>query len=444
MRKDPDAFKQVAVTLSTHFDGLYYVDIETDNYVEFVPIAVLKEMGLPSRGKNFFRDAVKCAKKCVHPDDLEQALTFLDKKAMLDYLAENDSHVAIYRIVSDGEITHLRHVEFMSEDKKHIVFCAKNVEAEYRREEEQKRNLQSAELRARLDDLTGIRNKNAFHELVDSIEKSIESGEKVQPFGIVMCDLNDLKQMNDTRGHSFGDEALQSASRMICDVFKHSPVFRVGGDEFVVVLGGSDFKQREKLLKQFRESSESNRVSRTGPVIASGMAIWHSDKKETFDDVFKRADQKMYKNKNKLKSIKLIDDFGKMKDIKDPIPAERKRLLDGFFEAMYTIAGSGYVFLNDMRYDFSRWSLPLVNDFGLASEYMYHADSIWINYIHPEDVKTYRKAVDAVLCKEAEIRPIYYRARKADGTYVLLTARGFVLTDNKGKPEYFGGIIVPQ
>jgi diguanylate cyclase (GGDEF)-like protein len=444
MRKDPEAFKQVAVTLSTHFDGLYYVDIETGSYVEFVPISILKEMGLPSSGKNFFKDAVKCAKKCVHPDDLEQALTFLDKEKMLEYLTENDSHAAIYRIVSDGEITHLRHVEFLSEDKKHIVFCAKNVEAEYRREEEQKKNLQSAELRARLDDLTGIRNKNAFHEHVKSIESKIEAGEKVQSFGIVMCDLNDLKQMNDTRGHSFGDEALQSASRMICDVFKHSPVFRVGGDEFVVVLGGNDFKQREKLLKQFREKSESNRLSRTGPVIASGMAIYHADKNESFDDVFKRADQKMYKNKNKLKSIKLIDDFGKMKDIKEPIPAERKRLLDGFFEAMYTIAGGGYVYLNDMRYDFSRWSLPLVDDFGLASEYMYHADSIWINYIHPEDADAYRKAVDAVLCKDAEVRQIYYRARKADGTYVLLTTRGFVLNDNKGKPEYFGGIIVPQ
>ena len=444
MRKDPEAYKQVAVTLSTHFDGLYYVDIETGSYVEFVPIALLKEMGLPSRGKNFFKDAVKCAKKCVHPDDLDQALTFLDKEKMLEYLTENDSHAAIYRIVADGEITHLRHVEFLSEDKKHIVFCAKNVEAEYRREEEQKKNLQSAELRARLDDLTGIRNKNAFQEHVKSIESKIEAGENVQPFGIVMCDLNDLKQMNDTRGHSFGDEALQSASRMICDAFKHSPVFRVGGDEFVVVLSGNDYKQREKLLKQFRENSEANRLSRTGPVIASGMAIYHADKNESFDDVFKRADQKMYKNKNKLKSIRLIDDFGKMKDIKDPIPAERRRLLDGFFEAMYTIAGSGYVYLNDMRYDFSRWSLPLVDDFGLASEYMYHADSIWLNYIHPEDADAYRKAIDAVLCNDAEVRQIYYRARKADGTYVLLTTRGFVLTDNKGKPEYFGGIIIPQ
>jgi len=444
MRKDPEAYKQVAITLSTHFDGLYYVDIETGSYVEFVPIGILKDQGLPSRGKNFFRDAVKCAKRCVHPEDLDQALSFLDKETMLDYLSRNKSHVAVYRIVSEGEITHLRHMEYLSEDKKHIVFCARNVEAEYRRDEEQKKNLQSAELMARLDDLTGIRNKNAFNEYVASIEKRISSGEEIQPFGIVMCDLNDLKHTNDTRGHSYGDEILRGASRMICEVYKHCPVFRIGGDEFVVVLSGSDYKQREKLLKQFKVTSETNRISRSGPVIACGMAIYHPEKDKNFDAVFNRADQKMYKNKNKLKTTRIIEDFRKMNDIKDHIPDERKRLLDSFFGAMCTIAGGGYVYLNDMKYDFSRWSLTLIDDFGLDSEYMYHADSIWLEYVHPEDTGIYRSAVDAVLSRDTEVKQFYYRARKADGSYVLLTTRGFVLYDNKGRPDYFGGIIIPQ
>lgn len=444
MRKDADAYKQVAITLSTHFDGFYYVDIETGSYVEFVPIGILKEQGLPSRGKDFFRDAVKCAKRCVHPEDLDQALSFLDKETMLDYLSRNNSHVAVYRIVSEGEITHLRHMEYLSEDKKHIVFCARNVEAEYRKEEEHKKNLQSAELMARLDDLTGIRNKNAFNEYIASVESKMRSGDDIQPFGIVMCDLNDLKHTNDTRGHSYGDEILRGASRMICEVYKHSPVFRIGGDEFAVVLSGSDYKQREKLLKQFKVTSETNRISRSGPVVACGMAIYHPEKDKNFDAVFNRADQKMYKNKNKLKTTRIIEDFRKMNDIKDPIPDGRKRLLDAFFGAMCTIAGGGYVYLNDMKYDFSRWSLSLVDDFGLDSEYMYHADSIWLNYIHPEDADAYRSAVDAVLSKDAEVQQFYYRARKPDGTYVLLTTRGFILYDNKGRPDYFGGIIIPQ
>ncbi|MBQ8666576.1 MAG: PAS domain-containing protein [Lachnospiraceae bacterium] len=100
--------------------------------------------------------------------------------------------------------------------------------------------------------------------------------------------------------------------------------------------------------------------------------------------------------------------------------------------------------LKEMKYDFSRWSLTLIDDFGMDSEYMYHAEQIWQNYVHPDDISTYKEAVDAVLCGSAEVHPIYYRARRADGTYVLLATRGFVLSDTNGDPEYFGGIIIPQ
>ena len=55
-----------------------------------------------------------------------------------------------------------------------------------------------------------------------------------------MCDVNDLKRFNDTRGHSFGDEMLRRSCRMICEIFKNSQVYRNGGDEFVVVLTGED------------------------------------------------------------------------------------------------------------------------------------------------------------------------------------------------------------
>ncbi len=119
-------------------------------------------------------------------------------------------------------------------------------------------------------------------------------------------------------------------------------------------------------------------------------------------------------------------------------------MLDGMFGALLTIAGDGYVYLNDMKYDYSRWALSLIDDFGLQSEYMYHADSIWLEYIHPDDIKVYKEAVEAVLRGNAEVRPICYRARKTNGKYILLSTRGFVLSDKEGNPEYFGGIIIPQ
>jgi len=64
--------------------------------------------------------------------------------------------------------------------------------------------------------------------------------------------------------------------------------------------------------------------------------------------------------------------------------------------------------------------------------------------VHPDDIQTYKDAIDAVFYGTAEIKAISYRARKRDGSYVLLATRGFVLCDKDGKPEYFGGIIITK
>ncbi len=444
MNKEENAFREIGVALAKHFDSLYYIDSVTGNYEEFIHMNLFDEIDIPIRGKDFFTDSQDNAYKCVHPYDLDRVISLHNKKTMLMNLSISSSYSTIYRLLINGKINHVRHIEIMCEDKRHILCCLENIEDEIRSKKTQERALQSAKRMARLDDLTGIRNKNAFMEYIASIDEKLKGGATVEPFAIVMCDINDLKLINDTRGHSFGDEAIQRASRMVCGVFEHSPVFRVGGDEFVAILRGQDYEQRENLFRKLKEESLANKRSRSGPVVACGIADYDPEKDNKVDDVYERADEQMYAAKNELKSVHLIDGFARMEKIEATIPDDRRRMLDGMFGALYTIAGEGYVYLNDMRYDFSRWSLPLVDDFDLQSEYMYHADRIWQNFIHPEDLQVYRNAVDAAICGNAQITPIYYRARMADGTYVMLTTRAFILSDSNGNPDYFGGIIIPQ
>ena len=437
-------FNQIAVSLATHFESLYYVEIESGNFEEIKFSPMFESLDIPRRGNDFFSMIREAAKKHIHPADLENLLNLHNRETVLKNLSKRDTYIVSCRLLIDGKILHIQHVDIMCEDKKHILCCIENTEEEYQRKSQQERNLRSAERMARLDELTGIKNKNAFTEYSKAVDEKIKSVSKDFHFGLVMCDLNDLKLLNDTRGHSFGDEAIQRTSRMICDVFKHSPVFRIGGDEFVVVLTDCDYNDRNQLLEKIRGESESNRKSCSGPVVASGMAVYEPESDKSFCDVFERADREMYENKSLLKSRKAMEDFRKMDALDKVIPPERKRMLDRLFGALCTVADEGYIYLNDMRYDYSRWSLPLVDDFKLNSEYMYHADRIWKNYIHPDDLKVYEDAVDAVLCGNVELKKIFYRARKADGTYVLLTTRGFVLCDKDGKPEYFGGVMVVQ
>lgn len=442
MTFDYETNNLIALSLAGHFECVYLVDLETGSYIVFSDNESVSNPEYPEGGDDFFADAKKNAALFIHPDDLEFMVKLYDKETILLNLSENKVYTAVFRAVADGKVCHMRHVVIMCKDGKHIVCCLENIEEEISRSEEKERDLQSAQLMARRDDLTGVRNSNAYREYILSIDSENASGKEPAPFGIVMFDVNDLKIINDTRGHSFGDEVIQSASRMICEIYKHSPIFRVGGDEFVAVLSEHDYEQRDDLIRKLREESLANRRSRSGPVVACGMAVFDPEIDNGADSVYARADQLMYSDKRALKSMSAKDGFMNMNKIDTPITDERRRLLDGLFGAMYTIAGSGYVYLNDMKYDFSRWSLSLIDDFGMESEYMYHADKIWQEYIHPDDLSAYKEAVDAVFSGDAEVRPVKYRARKKDGTYVLLSTRGFVLSDKDGNPDYFGGIII--
>lgn len=439
-----NAFREIGIALAKHFVSLFFVDIETGTYEEFIHMNLFDEVNIPTKGENFFTVVQDNAYKCIHPRDLDLVISLHDKKTMLRNLSTNSFYSTVYRLIINGKVNHVRHIAIMCEDKRHIICCLEDIENEIQQKEAQQKDLQSAKRQAKLDDLTGIRNKNAYIEYASVIDEKLEKNMTIEPFAVVMCDVNDLKLINDTRGHSFGDESIQRASRMVCGVFEHSPVFRVGGDEFVAILKGRDYEQRENLIVKLKEESLANKRSRSGPVVACGMAEYDPEKDKKVDDVYERADEQMYVVKNELKSAHLIDELAKMEKIEAIISDERKRLLDSMFGALYTVAGEGYVYLNDMKYDFSRWSLSLVDDFNLKSEYMYHADRIWQDYIHPEDIHVYKKAVDAAICGNAQVTPFYYRARRGDGSYVMLTTRAFILSDSDGKPDYFGGIIIPQ
>ena len=445
MDKTEEGFSQVAITLIEHYDCVYYVDINTGHYTNLVYMKRMERIGAPFYGDDFFSDLRKCTESVIHPNDLDNFKLTFDKELTKEQISSSKSFSVIYRVLIDNKPVHLRHSVFRCHDNEHILCCLENIEDEFQKNEVFKKILESEKRMARFDELTGVRNKNAFKEFSESINQKIKEGNKDYRFGIIMCDMNDLKIINDTRGHNFGDEAIQRTSRMICDIFSHSPVFRIGGDEFVIILTDKAYDNRESLLEELKEESFINRQSRSGPVVAFGMAVYEPETDDDFSNVFGRADKAMYENKKEVKSTNLKQIFRDMDNIEKQITPERKRSLDALFGALCTVSEGGYVYLNDMRYDFSRWSLAFVDDFGMKSEYMYHANKLWQEKLHPDDLEAYRATIDAVLSGTTDmLKPFTYRAKKADGTYALLTTRGFILSDDRGNADYFGGIVIPM
>ena len=153
------------------------------------------------------------------------------------------------------------------------------------------------------DALTQVKNKAAYDEKAESLAWDITT--KVARFGIVMVDLNYLKVINDKYGHDKGNEYIVGSCRLICEVYIHSPVYRVGGDEFVVVLEGRDYDNREALLRQMRETfAKTLRANDMPPwnrySAAAGMAVYGPG--DTVETVFNRADQMMYEEKALMKT----------------------------------------------------------------------------------------------------------------------------------------------
>lgn len=178
----------------------------------------------------------------------------------------------------------------------------RQLERHISNEEIQKAELGSTRKLAYTDSLTGVKNKRAFSEAQEDFEKYIEDG-RLTEFGIIVCDLNGLKIINDTQGHDAGDKYIKKASKLICNIFKHSPVYRIGGDEFVVLLRGEDYASREVLLNNFDKMMYEN-IMNGEVVISTGLDIYMSDKNDTFQIVFERADKKMYARKKVLKDMK--------------------------------------------------------------------------------------------------------------------------------------------
>ena len=155
------------------------------------------------------------------------------------------------------------------------------------------------------DSLTGVKNKTAYLDVVHQLDDMART--KLLDYALIVFDINDLKTVNDTFGHDNGDMLIVSACQMITDLFLDQEVYRIGGDEFVVILENEEVDSAKRSLHELSEHiKEFNRnVSSDKKVsIAWGLAIYDRDNDQSYRDVFQRADQAMYENKTYMKHHK--------------------------------------------------------------------------------------------------------------------------------------------
>ncbi|KGT35178.1 diguanylate cyclase, partial [Vibrio parahaemolyticus] len=109
------------------------------------------------------------------------------------------------------------------------------------------------------------------------------------------------KTINDTYGHDVGDSAIQLVAKCIRDNIRHSDVAsRFGGEEFILAIYDEDIEGMKHILERVKKAIDerSRRVTKNGFTVSGGVVFSSASKAESFDELFKAADEKLYEAKS--------------------------------------------------------------------------------------------------------------------------------------------------
>lgn len=297
--EENQAFSEIALALAQRYEELYRIDVETDEYFEYR----IGEEGWSfsdATGTDFFRDTQRRMKRDIFPDDYPMMSVAMNKEHLLNNLRESGKLFLNYRLMVDGEPRYFTLFAVRpKEDSGYIIVAVANVDYVKRKELAFEEAVGSAMNMANRDALTGLKNKRYYAQNEMKLDKRISEGQETA-FAIVICDVNGLKEINATKGFKFGDQTIVEAGDMIGKAFPGSEVYRIGGDEFAVILEGEEYENRENLIGAFSGIQAANRES--GRVnVSLGMAEYDRGADFRVQDVFERACSAMQVNKQSLR-----------------------------------------------------------------------------------------------------------------------------------------------
>lgn len=287
-------FGAIALALAERYEVIYYVNTVTNEYIEYSTSEKYSKLNVGARGKDFFGETQANMRRDIYPDDLPMMAKAMDKETLLRSLSAYGKTILNYRLMLDDRPQYVSLYAVRPKDNPdYIIVSIANIDEAKRME----LAYEDAMDLANKDALTGVKNKRAYVQTEAEMDEEID---KKTPFAMVVCDLNGLKQVNDTQGHKAGDDYIRKACAVICNVFDHSPVFRIGGDEFAVILKGRDYERREKLIQELKSVLEEEKHLGI-PLLAFGISDYDPLEDNRVQDVFERADNLMYENKEQCK-----------------------------------------------------------------------------------------------------------------------------------------------
>ncbi|MBR1554250.1 MAG: GGDEF domain-containing protein [Oscillospiraceae bacterium] len=297
IEREKSTFSDISTALAQRYEVIYHVNVITNEYSEYSTNSKYSKLEAGAKGKDFFAETQINLKKDIYPDDQPMMAISLQKENLLNSLSAFGKTILNYRLLLDGRPQYVSmYAVRPKEDSEHIIVAVANVDEAKRME---LAYLDAVDM-ANKDAMTGVKNKRAYVQAEIELDEQIKDSQN-EPFAVVVCDVNGLKQVNDTQGHKAGDEFIRKACSVICNTFKHSPVFRIGGDEFAVILKNQDYQNRTALMQQLADVLEEQKQNHL-LLLAAGFSEFQPEKDIRVQDVFERADSLMYLNKKQCKA----------------------------------------------------------------------------------------------------------------------------------------------
>lgn len=294
---------------------------------------------------------------------------------------------------------------------------------------------QLLERSAYIDSLTNLGNRGGLDRHVNQLWR------KGAPFTCAYIDIDHLKHCNDKFGHAEGNRYILGICHALTETMEHDDLlFRIGGDEFVLVSPTTGEAELEQRLERTRTDLVEATSDGKAPMIASfSFGCSHVDplagdsrRQMTMD-----ADRKMYRYKLMHRVQQPKDNDVPQHPIVDQLPCN-----DRVFQAISMSSETRYPFILNLDTGESQWSVNAVRDFDLPSQHPFNSVDMWLARVHPEDCDNVRAELDMVINGTWHFHYMQYRVMDATGKYVLCDCTGYRLDGTDTEPNMYVGTII--
>lgn len=291
------------------------------------------------------------------------------------------------------------------------------------------------------DALCDVWNRSKGKEL---LTEHLEKLEGKQACIVLLLDIDNLKHINEFFGLSEGDFVLQEICTYLnSQIKKPDFMFRLSGDEFVMVLFDKTVKEVSRKALEWREQVEKFSEENEKPYTVSfsfGISYTNGQKKCTADELLDQADERMYEEKLRRRKNELLARKEEL-SLSGQKPEQKMEYPSEYLYDALVQSTDDYVYICNMKTRTFQYTPAQVAAFELPGEVVETPLIYWKNIVHPDDWDRFYKSNMEIGENKRDAHYVEFRAKQRDGNYVWIRCRGYLIRDEYGEPALFAGIM---